>query len=48
MKTIEKALLICALVGLIISPAIALEVPQENRDCYAWGETSGLFMCLSQ
>ena len=46
MKTIEKAILICAVIGLIIAPAIALEVPQENRDCYAWGETSGLFMCF--
>ena len=44
MKKIKKALLICAVVGFIIAPAFALEVPQENRDCYSWG--SQLFMCF--
>jgi len=44
MKTIYKALLICAIVGLIISPVIALEVPQENRECHIWG--TQIFMCF--
>jgi len=46
MKTIEKAILICAIIGLIVFPVIALEVPQENRECYKWGTQTDLFMCF--
>ena len=43
MNKIEKILVICAIAVLIL-PAVALEVPSENRDCYIWG--TQLYMCF--